>query len=665
MIDKFIRGLLLAANLLLTGAAVAQTPGADVLASQRALFLQTRALLQNGATTAAGNLGALRDYPLYPYLELIQLTAALDRQTNENVDNFLQRYNGTPVAEQLRNQWLAVLATTDHWTDYLKYYRAADASKLQQCWSLEALFRSGQNDLALQETAKLWLNTDLPDACDAPFKRWLASNQRSESLIWKRLLLALDKKQEALARALAVEIREPYHQQAEFALQLYRDPAALNNLLPQILQNVEASAVLAQALKNSARLDADAATATWQQLLAANRLTREDSNEVRRELGRRQVAEKSFDALPWLLQYDPNGEDSYLLEWRVRLALRDGNWPQIANWITQMPAEMAQSSRWNYWLARALNEQNDDPAKQKRALDIVATLAKERGFYGFLAADWLKSPYQLNDQRLEPKVAADAVAQKSGVLRAREFFLLGEQASARREWQFALRSMNSDEQLRAALLAEQWGWHDQTIRTANQTGATNDMRLRFPIGHRDSMVAAAKATALPLQWLFAITRQESAFMADARSPVGALGLMQLMPDTARQVARGLRTRVSTDELVQPATNILLGSNYLNELAQRYDGNRILATAAYNAGPNRISRLLKAQTATLPADVWVETLPYKETREYVQNVLAFSVIYGERLGQPISLLKNSERKIGNATAALSASATCTPAPNTNC
>lgn len=142
-------------------------------------------------------------------------------------------------------------------------------------------------------------------------------------------------------------------------------------------------------------------------------------------------------------------------------------------------------------------------------------------------------------------------------------------------------------------------------------------------------------------------------MPDARSPVGALGLMQLMPDTARQVAKGLRSRINIDQLLQPDINIRLGSQYLRELFDRYTGNRILATAAYNAGPNRISTLLKNQNGTLPADVWIEVLPYRETREYVQNVLAFSVIYGQRLGQPVRLLNASEQQIASTSPLISA------------
>lgn len=641
----FALGLLLCAAC--STAVQADALGDSVLQTQRALFLQTRDLLQRKQNdAAAAGVAALQNYPLLPYLQLQQLQNTLDQQSNQAIDTFLTRYDNTVVADQLRNQWLQQLALNGRWKDYLNYFRAIDASKLQQCWYLEALYRNNQNDTALQETGKLWLTIDLPDACDDALQRWLDSNQRSEALVWKKLLLALERKQETLARALAVQIREPYKLQAEYALLLYRNPAALNDLLPQITQQPEASSVIATTLKNIARRDPLNATLLWQQIKNSGQLNGADSDAVRREIGRWQVAQFGFDALPWLQQFDPNGEDIYLAEWRARLALRGGDWPQIERLITQLPNELAQTSRWQYWRARAFAAQQDNAEKQKQAQEIFTALARERSYYGFLAADFLKTPYQFNDQRIPPSIAPDALLEQPALVRAREFYLLGENANARREWQYGSRQLNAAEKQSAALLAEQWGWYDQTIRTANQLGILNDLRLRFPIGFREHMQQAAQNTVLPPQWLFAITRQESAFMPDARSPVGALGLMQLMPDTARQVAKGLRTRINIDQLLQPDMNIRLGSNYLRELFDRYTGNRILATAAYNAGPNRISTLLKNQTGTLPADIWIEILPYRETREYVQNVLAFSVIYGQRLGQPVSLLNASEQQIAS-------------------
>jgi soluble lytic murein transglycosylase len=616
----------------------------DALAAQRALFVQTRQLWERGQEqTAAANMPALRDYPLYPYLQLQKISAALARGADDGVDDFLAQQDGTVAANQLRDQWLAVLADNHQWSRYLQYYRETNASKQQQCWFIEALNRTGKTESSLQEIDKLWLTTDMPEACDDAYKRWLDSNKRDEALIWKRLLLALDRKQETLARFLVVQIGAPYKVQAEYVLLLFRNPAVLNDLLPQIVQQPQASATIALALKNLARSNLDAAQTLWQQTKIAGQLSPEDSNAVRREIGRQQVARNDNDALAWLLQYDPNGEDSYLLEWRVRLALRHSDWTNIEKWIALMPADMAQTSRWSYWRARAL-AQSDDPERQKQASDIFSTLAKERSYYGFLAADLQQTVYQLNNEPIVAATNSDGVAQHPAILRAREFYLLNEYANARREWQMALRGMTTTEQQIAALIAERWNWYDQGIRSAAASGNLNDLRLRFPIGFHDSMQTAAKRTELPLQWLFAITRQESAFMPDARSPVGALGLMQLMPATAKQVAHGERMRINPAQLLQPATNIRLGSVYLRDLAQRYSGNRVLATAAYNSGPSRVSRILREQTSAISTDVWIELLPYRETREYVQSVLAFAVIYSQRLGHQAPLLNKSEREI---------------------
>jgi soluble lytic murein transglycosylase len=252
----------------------------------------------------------------------------------------------------------------------------------------------------------------------------------------------------------------------------------------------------------------------------------------------------------------------------------------------------------------------------------------------------LKIAYQLNDRPL-PGRAVPQPPQTPALLRAHEFHALGEAADGRREWQSALRDMTAEQQQNAALLAEQWGWHDRAIQTASKAGAWNDLQLRFPLAYRDLMQEAAHNTSLPTSWLYAITRQESTFMPDARSSAGALGLMQLMPDTAREVARGLRIKTSAADLQRPEPNIRLGSTYLSSMLKRYNGNRILATAAYNAGPGRVSRLVKSQQGTVPSDVWIETLPYRETREYVQNVLAFNVIYAKRMGREKPLVEKNE------------------------
>jgi soluble lytic murein transglycosylase len=622
------------------GATESQSPQ-----QQRQLFERVRAQLAAGKVTQARqHFSALRDYPLFPYLELADMKQR--PLVAGQVDDFLRRNPDSVVGDQLRELWLGTLASQRRWADFLRSYPGDSASKTQRCWHLDALFQTGDKSAALAAAPGLWLTpSSLPDACDAPLKRWLAGLDDPQPLIWQRLALALQHNQDQLARYLASRLHAPYQAQAQRLLDIHANPGRLPALLPQIAQSVEAGAVISHGLKKLARRDLDGAMQLWERADIRNRLSTEQRATVRSEIGRLHIADAGADALPWLLRYDPDGSDLYLLEWRVRLGLRSGDWPQVQRWIELLPAEQLESQRWSYWRARALAEQRNDPAKVEQARALYAKLAADRSYYGFLAADLLGSEYQLNHQSLAPALTADTVAQRADLRRAREFYLLDEQWNARREWQRAMRVMSVDEQQASALLSQRWGWYDQALRSALQSGGWNDTELRFPLVHRQYMADAAQRTALPTQWLYAIARQESAFMPDARSSAGALGLLQLMPATARQVASKLGLRTDERKLLEPSHSIRLGSQYLKGLLHRFDGNRVLATAAYNAGPGRISRWLKQQPEAVSADIWVETLPYRETREYVQNVLAFSVIYARRLDRPAKLLATGETVIG--------------------
>ena len=213
-----------------------------------------------------------------------------------------------------------------------------------------------------------------------------------------------------------------------------------------------------------------------------------------------------------------------------------------------------------------------------------------------------------------------------------------------------MRSLNKPEQVAAAQLALNWGWSHQSIMTAIRAGEWNDLTLRFPTPYKSTFKTIAKRENIELKWIYAIARQESAFAPSANSPVGARGIMQLMPGTARLVARQMgMSQPRTEDLVTPEKNIAMGGFYLGQLLEQFGGNRILATAAYNAGPTRVERVLLRQTEELPADIWIENLPYGETREYIKNVLAFSVIYAEKLKLDRPLLASHERKISAANA----------------
>jgi soluble lytic murein transglycosylase len=289
----------------------------------------------------------------------------------------------------------------------------------------------------------------------------------------------------------------------------------------------------------------------------------------------------------------------------------------------------ARGERWQYWLARALHELG----QRAEAREIYVELARGRGYYAFLAADRVGTPYRIEGMATpELQDVRAQVRELPAVARTRELLALDRTLDARREWRDATNQMNKEQLMSAALLASDLGWLDQAIFTLARTGFWEDLELRFPVSHLEQVVGAEHRTGLDRAWILAVIRQESAFNPDARSPVGAMGLMQLMPRTAKAVAtRHLgQSAPRPSQITDPQLNIRLGSTYLAHVLERLGKNPVLATAAYNAGPHRVERWLPEQT--MDADIWIELIPFGETREYVKRVLSYRAIYQHRLGQ---------------------------------
>ena len=299
----------------------------------------------------------------------------------------------------------------------------------------------------------------------------------------------------------------------------------------------------------------------------------------------------------------------------------------MLNWLDRLPDSHIDEDRWQYWRARSL----EMTGKKEQAQVIYETISSERSFYGFLAADKLGKDYSLNNEQLDidPELEK-SVADMPAIQRASELFQLKRYLDARREWYATTRLFDENELQAAAKIAHSWNWHDRAIIALSKAKSWNDLQIRFPVKHQDQVYKNAERSEIDPAWIYAMMRQESAFMPDAISPVGARGLMQLMPATAKSVARKLKQKYpSKYELLQPEKNIRLGTAYLKEVYQRFE-NPVLAIAAYNAGPHRVKRWLPE--ADMPADIWIELVPFKETRNYLKNVLAYTVIYAEKLDE---------------------------------
>ena len=625
----------------LLSAATLDTAQAVSLAQQRQYYDEAkRALAKGDSGPYKRYASALRDYPLEPYLAYDELTARLKWASNDEIEKFLAEHGDLPQANWMKLRWLRWLAERGEWQTFIKYYDPSMNFTELDCLYGQYQLGHGMRAEGFATAEKLWLvGKSQPEACDRLFDRWAAEGQLTEEKRWKRAKLAAEARNYGLASFLVKKLPTLSKQG-----QLLVDVAQKPELLGQTARFAPADRAMADVvglgLRRLARQDPEKALPLLD--IYAKRLpfSAEEKVAIAREIGL--TLAKRFDAraLQVMAEYDPELRDNTVSEWRARLLLRLGRWDEAHQLTRQLPQELATSNRWRYWQARSL--QLAQPQNQQ-AITLYQPVAAERDFYGFLAADRIQEPYQLNNRPLplDPKVV-QKVRNTAGIRRALEFHARGQIVDGRREWYHVSRLFSREELVAQARLAYDLEWYFPAIRTISQAQYWDDLEVRFPMAYQNSLVSEAKARGLHSSWVFAITRQESAFMADARSPVGAMGLMQLMPTTAKETARKFGIPLaSPQQALNPNVNIQLGAAYLSKVHAQFGGNRVLASAAYNAGPGRVRQWLRGANH-LAFDVWVETIPFDETRQYVQNVLSYSVIYGQKLNAPQPLVDWHER-----------------------
>ena len=328
-----------------------------------------------------------------------------------------------------------------------------------------------------------------------------------------------------------------------------------------------------------------------------------------------------------------------LVQWRITNELKDQNWQQVLLSIEALPIKYKENIQWQYWYARALLETKQTVAGMK----IFKKIAQQRHYYGFLAASHIKQPVNLQHKPIVITEQEKAKVQAySATKRAFELFELERRLKARSEWNYLLTQLNEREKLVVSVLAHEKSWFDRPIFTLAEVGHLDDVKLRFPKAYQQEINEYATKQNISPSWAFAIARRESSFMTDASSSAGAKGLMQVLPSTARMLKR---KKLSSQYLYDAKNNIKLGTKYLKKLLDKNNGNEVLATASYNAGPYRVKKWLK-NLKEIPADIWVETIPYKETRNYVKSVLAYQEIYQHKPDQVSSIFgKIIKMKIG--------------------
>ena len=600
--------------------AFAADPDARRAGFERALTVAEKRPLSEFSSAAR----PYADHPLAPYLDYAALRRQLDHVDATSVAAFVERHADVPIASTLRTEALRALARRQDWAGFRTLYRDNDDPALR-CADLLSRQTTPPAGDWLDAAQALWLSGgSQPSQCDAVFDTLRRASRLTPERHLERIELAAAEHNLGLIRYLA---RVLPAQQAALA-QSYATYLQAPTQAPTATWPADARSrrIAALGIARIARNDPGAAEALLASLQDRLGLDTALRGDMLNQIALWSAASYLPDSARRFASVPADAWDARLHEWQVREALARRDEAAALAAIARMPPEQRNEPRWRYFQAR-LRERGGDAS----ARSAFAGLATEPTYFGFLAAERIDAPYALcpldasKDAALRRRVQA-----LPGFVRAMELYAIDRVSWARREWEALRASLSADERRVAVALADAAGWHERGAFTLN---AGDDLRyyaLRFPLPHQRQILREAKKYGLDPAWIAALIRAESAWAPDARSHANARGLMQLLPTTARMEAKKRGVRYPGDAgLFDAHDNLVLGIAHLASMLEQHGGQPFLATAAYNAGPTPVARWL-AQRPPSDIDLWIETIPYRETREYVARILAFAAIYDWRM-----------------------------------
>jgi soluble lytic murein transglycosylase len=614
---------LLGVLMLLPLLAVAAKGGA-IPADADSRFLAARDAFRQGERVKLSHLAeSLRGNDLEPWAEYWLLRLRLDEDVSDGVRDFLVRNNGAYVAEKLRAEWLRKLARDQDWQTFQQEYPLlVQPEQDLACSALQAQLVRQQDPTALDEARPLWFSVvDLPETCTPLMQGLFAAGRLTEDDTWIRLRRLLEAKKLPAAKQLLQHLPADQRPTPK-ALEAVADaPARHLAKLPANFAATRSGRELALfAIQHMARNDPGAAATLWRGI--EGKFGDEDRAYAWGQIAWQAALHHLPEATDWFGRGagSPMCEDQ--LAWKARAALRAGDWAKVAQAIGDMPPLMAAQADWTYWLARAQASQG----RGDEATILFQRIGGLPNFYSNLADEELGRPLTVPPQ-------ADAIttdelmeaAGNAGLKRALALIRLDMRAEGAKEWNWSLRGLDDRHLLAAAELARRYDIYDRSISAADRTLAQHDYSLRYPAPFRDLVEPQARQLSLDGGWVYGLMRQESRFIMDAKSSVGAKGLMQLMPATARWVAHKIGLAdYRPGRVTDMDTNVILGTSYLKMVLDSLDNQPVLASAAYNAGPGR-ARKWRADRP-LEGAIYAETIPLSETRDYVKKVMCNAVYY---------------------------------------
>jgi soluble lytic murein transglycosylase len=597
-------------------------------------FLAAREAFQKGHIDRVNRLAAdLAGHPLEPYVVYWQLRSRLSEASPAEIESFLREQGDALVAQRLRADWLKQLGKRQEWESFLREYPrlALDDSEVT-CYALQARL-TRQDSAALRDARPLWFQgAPQPDSCASLFDTLRAQGMLSEDDVWTRFRLALESGNLSFAKSFVAWLPAGHRfdpRQLEVAARnpqrlLDRRPLPLKTRADQELA-MFATWRLAQSLPQVAAVRLDK---------ISDQLSAEQQGYVWGQLALAGALKLRPESLDWFKRAADTPLTDRQLSWKTRMALRAGDWSTVLSAVDAMSPKERQFAGWRYWKARALLASGRSPEAQA----LLSPLCAEHNFYGQLAAEELGiAPAAAPEPHLPSPDEQQAAERDAGIQRALRFYQLGLRYEGALEWRWTTRNFDDRQLLAAADVARRAGWYERAIDTAERTRELHDFALRYPAPYREVVSTYTQQAGLDEAWVYGLMRQESRFTTDARSSAGAQGLMQLMPATAKQVARRMGlSGYSRNRVTSVDTNISLGTYHLRELLENLESQSMLASAAYNAGLSR-AREWRGDRA-LEGAIYVESIPFTETRDYVRKVMSNTMYYARLFGQPLVALK---------------------------
>ena len=600
----------------------------EQFANERELFIQARKAFSEGRTAEFKQLREQlgNDYPIAYYLDYIALNKTFSEQAPSKshvglLNQFERNSEDASLTRKLTRQLQRRAASDKNWALFNGISKSNYAADMP-CEQLQAQASAGKLTTLNKQALELWVQPKKHSkACAALLDTLESRKTPPVKAIWERIYAAMDASKPDYAESVIHYLGKRDRKPVAAWLAARKNPERyLKSGALKSDTSFNRRALVDLVLLWS-KNDPVSAMNYWLATYPKYTFYKDRYYDTHRLLAMRGAYRRLPEAYEWLNSLQGRDDDLELKEWRVRAALYEQDWVNVLRSLKRLPVEEQKEDHWAYWEARALEESGHTPL----ANEIFETLSLLPTYYGFLAADKLSTEYAIKDNPIDAdEQTLSALEKDAGLVRAMEYYQVDVPWEGRREWNKQFEDASPEKLAALAVLAQRWQLHDRAIFSAGRAEKKKALTTRFPVVYREQVDLAADENRIPPAWVFGVMRRESAYIRDVKSSAGAVGLMQLMPNTAKYVAKLQGDSNWKGDLTDVETNIGFGAFYLRHVMDKFDDHQVLATASYNAGPKRVGIWLPPED--MPADVWIDAIPYTETRRYVRAVMAYTAIY---------------------------------------